>query len=183
MRKMSSLLIQSYKKEAQRDSKESAILVSIFEDAKENINSKMNELSQNNFVKYYILTSEKATLIKETQNSGNVSNKKDELEKEVAIQEEQLSAMLLAMPDSVLDEKIAQTKAQKAEIQELLKNLDIEDKVTSFENQLKTLLDSICKMRKKKHSLEYKKHILQENLVEALRNIDPENSPKKLEEN
>ncbi len=172
-----------YKSESKRDSKDSAILVSIFEEAKENIYAKMEDLAKIDSVKYYILKSEKEGLSKEIKTTGDVGAKKGELEKELAFQEEQLTVLLSAMSDEDLDKKIAQIRVQKAEILEIMKNLDIEDKVASFENQLKTLLDSICKMRKKKHSLEYRKHILQENLVEALRNIGPENPPETDTEN
>ena len=164
-----------YKTEGKRDSRESSILISIFEEAKENIYAKMEDLAKIDSVKYYILKSEKDGLSKEIETTGDVGAKKGELEKDLAFQEEQLTTLLLAMSDEDLDKQIAQIRAQKAEILEIMKNLDIEDKVASFENQLKSLLDSICKMRKKKHSLEYRKHVLQENLVEALRNIGPEN--------
>ena len=168
-----------YKKDSQRDSRETAILISIFDEAKENILSKMEDLAKINFVKYYILKSEKESLLKEMQTPSDVGAKKSELERELAQQEDQLAALLLTMSDEDIDKQIAQIRAQKAEILEIMKNLDIEDKVASFENQLKSLLDSICKMRKKKHSLEYRKHVLQENLVEALKNIDPENPTEK----
>jgi hypothetical protein len=143
----------------------------------------MDKIKESEFVQYYVLSSEKETLLKELEASVDVSEKKNNIDKEIAKLEEQLAALLVILSDEDLNSKIFQIRSDKAEIAEIIKNLDIEDRITSFENQHKTLLDSIFKMRKKKHSIEYKRQLLQENLVEALKNVEPLKIDSDSEEN
>ena len=143
----------------------------------------MKSMSDNKVVKAYILDAEKSKLEEEFETSSGYIQKKESTNAEIIALEEQLSVLIKAMSDDELNAKIAKVRAEKAEIVEILNNLDIEDRVQSFENQLKTLLDSLSKLRKKKHSLEYKKQLLQKNLVGALSNIEPSELKQETSEN